>query len=161
MTEAAEYVEARPGPGMPERWSYHWWQHERRSGLYQACRQWGLVVRWRRSETSGSLLYPPAHRADDEVKVELAEGKVRWVFVKYLPARTTRPKDHLHPLAYPYLGIEQLAISTAGEEAASVIRRCLARQFVEGRGRVVGPGDPKWLDELMFAFVRRGARRFR
>ncbi|MCW5943286.1 MAG: hypothetical protein KIS66_13725 [Fimbriimonadaceae bacterium] len=95
------------------------------------------------------------------MKVEVAGGEFRWVFVKYLPQRTTRPRDHLHPLAYPYLGIEQLAISTAGEEAAPVIRRCLSRQFVEGRGRVVERGDPKWIDELMFAFVRRGSRRFR
>lgn len=159
MTETAEYVEQRDGPGKPETWSYHWWQQEPRAPIYRACQHWGRVVRWRGNEHSGGAPFPPTHRADDEVKVEIADGVFRWVFVKYLPQRTTTPKSGLHPLAPAYVWVESLAIEAAGEDAAHIVRRCLSRQFVEGRGRVVQTTDPVGHRALMLAFVRLGQER--
>ncbi|MCW5941074.1 MAG: hypothetical protein KIS66_02510 [Fimbriimonadaceae bacterium] len=157
--DGTEYTERRPGPGHPERWSYHWWRMDAREGLYQACRTWGFVVRWRRSARSRGAVWPTCHRENDEVWVEV-DGRRTRVMAKYLPSGSTKAREPLPAIAYAYLDVERLVIEVAGEEAAVVLRRCLARQFADGSGRAVRAEDPEWVKALVWEFVRRGTRRF-
>lgn len=159
--ETTEYIEKREKPGRPEVFSWHWWQHPSRDGLYRACRCWAQVVRWRRSERSQGCPWPTHHVEDDEVWVEV-DGVRTLVYRKYLPGGSTKPRDPLPAIAYPFLGVEQCAMDAAGGSVAlaSDIKRCLARQFVHGSGRVVTARDSKALWELMGDFVRLGQERF-
>lgn len=159
--ETTEYIEKRDKPGQPERFSWHWWQSPRRERFYGACRLWGQVVRWRKSERSQGAPWPTCHVADDEVWVEV-DGVRTLVMRKYLPSRSSRPREPLPPIAYPYLGVEQIVIdASCGDSVAQAdARRCLARQFVHGSGRVVSARDSKALWDLMAVVVRLGERRF-
>lgn len=154
----AEYTEQRQGPGHPERWSYHWWRLDRYEALYQACRAWGLVVKWRSTPRSEGAEWPTCHVAEDQVWVEV-DGKRTLVMRKYLPRRSTTPREPLPPVAYGYLDVERLILEVAGESAAPIVRRCLARQFVHGSGRVVRAGDPDWMKALLWDVVRRWTER--
>lgn len=161
MKAQEEYTEERRKPGKPEMWSWHWWQAPRRDGLYGACRLWGQVVRWRRSPMSQGCPWPTHHVSEDQVWVEV-EGVRTLVMRKYLPQRTTRQRDPLPAVAYPYLGIEQLVLDVSGREpqTAETVRGCLARQFVHGSGRVLTAKDSKGLWDLMERFIRLGQARF-